>query len=203
MDTAKNHDYVDENYSEFCKDKFYTDTKNQKVEIVYYNPDSSEGGQLVYDNISFDVLKDAFNESKTEEQFWENLYSYAYQTLTDITTPEFASEAKAFVKNPCDYIGRNKNTMDTLKKLVFPVQEKQGVITIDNVENFIGKTVDRQRKLFHYYPLSFKKVNDEYFYVDRNDVMIHFNKEDKIPFDSVVDTPTKKPHKHKNRDDAR
>ena len=68
-------------------------------------------------------MKDAFNESKTEEQFWEHLYTFAYQTLTDITTPEFAEEAKAFVENPCDYTGRDKKTMDALRGLVLPARD--------------------------------------------------------------------------------
>ena len=79
-------------------------------------------------------------------------------------------------------------------------EKKQGVVTIENIEKFIGRTVDCRRRLFNYYPLSFKKMNGEYFYVDRYDVMIHFNKEDKIPFDSVVKTPQKKP---KERNEAR
>jgi len=200
--TAQNHEYVDENYAEFCKEKYYLDTKNQKVQTVYYNFDSNAGGQIVCDDISFDILKAAFNDCENEEEFWDYVDSYAYQTLTDITTPEWESEAKAFVENPCDYMGRNTNTMEALRKLVFPVQEKYGVITIDNIEKFIGKTVDCQRRLFHHYPLTFKKMNSNYFYVDRVGVMIHFNKEDKIRFDSVADTPAKL-SKHKNRNDAR
>lgn len=197
MDTTKNHDYIYENYEDFREDKFFIDKENQKVEIVYYNPDSSEGGQLVYDSISFDVLKDAFNESKTEEQFWEYLYSYAYQTLIDITSPEFTAEAEKFVKNPCDYIGRTDYTMDELRKLVLPVQEKQDVITIDNIEKFIGKTVDCDRGKFHYYPLSISKTDKQYYYTDRNDVMICFNKGDTIYYDSVYDTPIKLSTKEK------
>lgn|GEM_PF-6129109 len=74
----------------------------------------------------------------------------------------------------------------------------QGVVTIANIENFIGKTVDSKRKMFHYYPLTFKKINGKYFYTDKNGVMMPFNDKDKIYFDSIIKTHYKP--KPRNRD---
>jgi len=69
----------------------------------------------------------------------------------------------------------------------------QGLITIDNIENSIGKTVDSKRRMFNYYPLTLKKINEKYFYTDKNGVMIPFDDKKAICFDSVVKTPQKKP----------
>ena len=69
----------------------------------------------------------------------------------------------------------------------------QGAVTLDNVEDFIGKTVDSKRRAWHYYPLTFKKFGENYFYVDRNGVMVQMDKHDAIHYDSVTDAPQKKP----------
>ena len=63
------------------------------------------------------------------------------------------------------------------------------IVTIRNIEDFIGKTVDRKHSMFHHYPITFQKNNDAYFYIDKNDVMMPFNKEDEIIFDRIINAP--------------
>jgi hypothetical protein len=62
---------------------------------------------------------------------------------------------------------------------------KKGVITMTNIEEFVGKTVDCKRGMFHHYPLTIMKTEEKYYYADRNGVAIHFNNKDSISFDSV------------------
>ena len=109
----------------------------------------------------------------------------------------FSNRSDAFT----DYFRRADAERTGIPYNPAPVAKKpQGVITINNIEAFVGKTVDCERRMFHHYPLTIKKINDEYFYVDRNDVMMPFNTEDTIKFERVADPPQKQP---KARDDAR
>lgn len=109
--------YVDENYAEFDKTKFYIDVCGGGwVRMVHFNPDSNAGGQLVYDLLSDYVISEADNECATEEDFWNYLYSYAKQTLQDIDTFDFAEAAKEFVEEPCDCYNQSSETVDKLKQ---------------------------------------------------------------------------------------
>jgi len=68
-----------------------------------------------------------------------------------------------------------------------------GMVTIHNVKYFVGKTVDRERRMFHQYPLTFKKINGEYFLSDKNGDIKPFTKDEEIIFDSIVKTQQRKP----------
>ena len=68
-----------------------------------------------------------------------------------------------------------------------------GIVTMRNIEQFIGKTVDRQRRMFHHYPLSFQKIDDAYYYTDKNGVVMPFNKDTEIIFDRIINAPMNEP----------
>lgn len=109
--------YVDENYEEFDKTKFYLDVCGGGwVRMVYYNPDSYAGGQLVYDLLSDCVILGASKEHPTESEFWDYLYENAKQTLVDIDTADFADYAKEFAEVPCDRSVQDAETMHWLIK---------------------------------------------------------------------------------------
>lgn len=60
-------------------------------------------------------------------------------------------------------------------------------ITLETAPELIGKTVDCLKRRFHYYPLKIAKNRDgRYCVVDRNNVWMPINENDKIPFDFVV-----------------
>ena len=96
--------------------KFYED--GDSLRMMYYNPDADAGGQLVENYLHLDVLKKAFEECKSEDEFWNRLDERARQYLIDIDTPEFIAEARHFVEEPGDYSGQDKHTMEAIRSWV-------------------------------------------------------------------------------------
>lgn len=68
------------------------DNNNGTIDWVYYNPDSSEGGQLVVSHISQEQLSDA---EKYENAF-DYIQSIAKQELIDISAVDFADTANYY-----------------------------------------------------------------------------------------------------------
>ena len=58
-------------------------------------------------------------------------------------------------------------------------------ITKSNIDNFIGLTVDCNRRLFHNYPLTIRKKDEQYYYVDVTGTWVVFNDKDVIYYDTV------------------
>ncbi len=98
------------------KDKFFK-TDNGFTE-VYYNPDSTAGGQIVYVQISENDIKEAAAHSKHPKDFFDHLSSIGKCCLIDIGTPEFQVNFESFVNRSADFEGCTKKTMDELKKSV-------------------------------------------------------------------------------------
>lgn len=109
-----NKAYVEQNYSAFHTTKFYFDDANGSLQMMYYNPDSSAGGQLVRNVLSLGILNKAFRECGNDERFWDYLDNHAQQYLIDIDTPVFANEAKRFIEKPFDCSGESLETIDTI-----------------------------------------------------------------------------------------
>ena len=113
----KNEKYVKDHEGEFNLNKWYVDTENERVTEVYYNPDSNSGGQLVYNQISFNLLREAFSKYIDSEQLLSYLGSCIRQTLCDIDDEDFSGNAKEFVEKTYDFI-TDDELMATLKSLV-------------------------------------------------------------------------------------
>jgi hypothetical protein len=118
LNLTENRKYVDEHYSELCLDRINIDQPCERAEIVYYNPDSGDSGQLVYNEISFDILREAFEMRLPEPEFWDYIESEASQTLLDITSPDFLGEARRFIEVTCDHKGRDSDAMEFLRTAV-------------------------------------------------------------------------------------
>lgn len=97
-------------------DKFYVDRENEIVNHVYYNPDSSAGGQLVYNYFSFDELFEAI----TKEDPLEYLETFCKQELVDIDRPDFAVKARAFLENNEDFNSKDENFDKKLSAITEP-----------------------------------------------------------------------------------
>lgn len=108
-----NEVFVLNHSGEFQRDKFYVSPQNKTITMVYYNPDSNAGGQLVYNSFRFEDIKQA-SKFKSKDEFFDYLGSVSKQTLVDIDTPDFKGCADSFVKNKFDYIDSNINTMKAL-----------------------------------------------------------------------------------------
>ena len=62
-------------------------------------------------------------------------------------------------------------------------------ITLKNVADFVGKTVDCHKRVGHHYPLKITRgANKERFYiVDRNAVSMPIGQSDNIAYDFIVE----------------
>jgi len=59
-------------------------------------------------------------------------------------------------------------------------------ITKQNRGDFIGITVDCDRRLHHYYPLTIRARDGQYYYVDATGTWVRFNDKDVIYYDTIV-----------------
>lgn len=64
-------------------------------------------------------------------------------------------------------------------------------LTQENAHLYEGKTLDAHKRLFHYYPLEVKKINDEWMVKDRIGVCMPIPEEkddfNRIDFDYIVE----------------
>lgn len=117
-----NEKLIEKNLTELEKDKFFM-TDNGFTE-VYYNPDADAGGQIVYNEISFDLIKEAAHKHRNTENFFNYLASGCTQYLIDINTPEFKGNFESFVNRKADLENCNSRTMAMMKKAAGLLPEK-------------------------------------------------------------------------------
>lgn len=86
------------------------DTDREKIYWIYFNPDSTAGGQYVSGELDFNVFKelidqyDIKNHPENAEQFTVDLEEMSDQFLADINTPFFV-EAENEYEGTTDYTG--------------------------------------------------------------------------------------------------
>lgn len=103
-----------EQYSDVLdKDKFFR--TDSGFTHVYYNPDATEGGQLVYNEISHSLIWDALADDISYGSFFEYLGSECKQYLVDIGTEEFHDNFMDFVNNKAEFEGCTDETMRLLQ----------------------------------------------------------------------------------------
>jgi hypothetical protein len=113
-----NKRYVKHNEYKLRSTKFYANETNDCIEMVYYNPVSACGGQLVHSYLHLDVLNTAYELCETDHDFWERIDEYSVQYLVDIDTLEFADDVRWFVEDPYDFAGRTPETMEAIRKWI-------------------------------------------------------------------------------------
>lgn len=96
-------------------DAFFVDKRRESVDWMYYNPDSSAGGQYVTNTLSFEQIRDVFTNTDPED-FFDELGSIADQVLADVNTPVFEEDDEKFHSNP-DFIECTEQTRATLYEL--------------------------------------------------------------------------------------
>ena len=113
FDKFKNTRFVEQNFDAVKQDKFFR--TDYGFEEIYYNPDSSAGGQLVYNEFSFELIREASKEDSTLK-FYDYLNSNCKQTLVDIDSPDFMDYLKEFMEQDADYIKDDKKTANAMMK---------------------------------------------------------------------------------------
>lgn len=93
------------------------DTDREKIYWIYFNPDSTAGGQYVSGELDFNVFKelidqyDIENHPENAEQFTADLEEMSDQFLADINTPFFAEAEN-------EYEGKNEYTGFTSENIL-------------------------------------------------------------------------------------
>lgn len=95
------------------EDVFFVDKENKTVTWMYFNPDSNAGGQYVTNTLSFDEIKEAAQNHKSADDFFDYLGSIANQTLADVGTEWFEEADNAFKQTP-DLTDCTSATMNSL-----------------------------------------------------------------------------------------
>lgn len=97
---------------------FFVTPDKEEVVHLYFNPDSSAGGQYVENIFDFDLIKEALDSTKGISEFFSYLEEGANQFLIDINTDGFAYIDQRFSGRSAtgspDYYGEDFNTMYNL-----------------------------------------------------------------------------------------
>ena len=93
-------EFVQQNIASLLQNKFFK--RDYGFEEIYYNPDASSGGQLVYNRYSYDLIREAI-ATGSEEEFYQLLESNCEQYTVDIDSEYFIDYAMEFINNKSDY----------------------------------------------------------------------------------------------------
>jgi len=124
----RNYDYITDNYQYYSSELIYIDTKNENIKWIYYNPDSTAGGQFVEMNVSFALFENAINEPSTEDCIC-TIYECSKTYLIDIDADNFRDYANDLFDNKPDIIFEldfnNKKAVEIQQeKLIKLINEK-------------------------------------------------------------------------------
>lgn len=97
-------DYTGDQLKEIVQEHSYTDAffinkENESVYWMYYNPDSTAGGQYVTNTLTFEEIRDVFANTDPED-FFDELGSIAEQELADVGSPWFQEAEDNFNGEP-------------------------------------------------------------------------------------------------------
>ncbi len=92
---------------------------------MYFNPDSSAGGQYITNTLSFDEIRNAAQNYKSADEFFDYLNSVANQTLADIGTEWFEEADRAFRHIP----HFTECTTETMESLIENTERSDMVAT--------------------------------------------------------------------------
>ena len=95
------------------EDAFFINREQESVTWMYFNPDSNAGGQYVTNTLSFDEIREAAQNHKSADDFFDYLGSIANQTLADVGTEWFEEAEKEFQTAP-DLTDCTSATMNSL-----------------------------------------------------------------------------------------
>ena len=88
----------------FSDDRFYVDEEKGEVTWLYFNPDSTAGGQFVENVVTLEQII-ALKENEDYTVFFDKLGSEARQTLVDVGDEDFRDVAKRFLLDEYYYHG--------------------------------------------------------------------------------------------------
>ena len=96
-------------------DEYYFHLPNKdEYEVIYFNPDSTAGGQIVIQHFSYELIMEAKSNSNSASDFYEYLANRAETELVDLGSPEYDEFLKDYADPHPDHIGQTEETMQAL-----------------------------------------------------------------------------------------
>ena len=107
--------HTDPNTTPIRDDDYYFHRPDAgEFEAVYYNPDSTAGGQFVFEHLPYDLIAEAKASTNSTDGFFEYLDEHAKTELVDLGTDEYEAVLKEYAEPHPERIGRSEDTMNTL-----------------------------------------------------------------------------------------
>ena len=100
-------EFIKENYEEINKAKILKTPLG--FEEIYINPDSSAGGQLVYNKYPYALIREAAKTGNVED-FFQYLNDNCTQYSVDADNESFLDYAEDFITEKADYTKSDKET---------------------------------------------------------------------------------------------
>lgn len=97
--------FIERSTDEFHKTKFFK--TDYGFEEVYYNPDATSGGQLVYNQYPYALIREAKKQGNVEA-FFNYLTENCKEFLVDIDNENFLDYAYEFVGKEAEYSKNDK-----------------------------------------------------------------------------------------------
>jgi hypothetical protein len=114
-----------------AEDKFYVDSESGTIRWLYYNPDSSAGGQYVENIFGFDLIREAAESN----DFFDCIGERCKQYLIDVGTDDFLDYDELFETVPGDFEDCTEATRTALIAAAnAALAEGRNLITKDNIE---------------------------------------------------------------------
>lgn len=95
-------------------DYYFHHPNKYEYEAIYFNPDSTAGGQIVIQHFSYELIMEAKSNSNSASDFYEYLANRAETELVDLGSPEYDEFLKDYADPHPDHIGRTDETMQAL-----------------------------------------------------------------------------------------
>lgn len=169
-------------------DYFYVDLPSQQVEWIYYNPDSTSGGQYVINYFDRETLGTALKRFETPEEIFDYIGSVADQHLADKGSMYFHVIRERLSTEKPDAVGCGYSTLDQMSLLF---------IARDLIDEYCRSEFDSPatfgdlRKISIGYTTTEDSRHDVQIYANLRDFRLETYLDDKIAaykcFDSLQD----------------
>ena len=102
--------------------------QNDEFVEMYYNPDATAGGQVVYNTIPYELVHQATEQATNQESvvkdFFEHLDTGCKQYLIDKGTPEFEDACKELIEGANEIAGKPEGVKQGIDGRWFGTMEK-------------------------------------------------------------------------------
>ena len=124
---AKSPELSNHNITEIGNEEWiFNDPSRELFRAIYYNPNSLSEGQFVVKNYTYELVKEASENTNDTESFFDYLEQNAYTELIDYGTDDFENFSTAYMNVKPDAIGRSEEN----KEYMLAETEKQSKLTI-------------------------------------------------------------------------